>query len=47
MKKGDIVIFGETMPDGVLTYDKNKNKICLQKGLKFSKIYIRKLSILK
>ena len=27
MKKGDIVIFGETMPDGVLTYDKNKNKI--------------------
>tara|TARA_Y100000289_G_C3910193_1_gene144190 strand:+ start:314 stop:958 length:645 start_codon:yes stop_codon:yes gene_type:complete len=27
MKKGDIVIFGDTMPDGVLTYNKDRDKI--------------------
>ena len=27
IKKGDIVVFGETMPDGVLTFNKEKDKV--------------------
>ena len=27
IKKGDIVVFGETMPDGVLTFSKEKDKV--------------------